>query len=122
MDADNFDGEGKLARICLERGYNYSDLLEMYPGVTLDYDEKLESFYKEHLHPDEEIRFFLDGGGYFDVRDVDDRWIRIQVEKGDLIILPPGIYHRFNLGPQVNAFRDSCIVDLKSIQDDFDTV
>jgi len=97
LDPEDYDNNSELKKIREERGYNYRDFIhsEKIPNLQ----DKLKIFFEEHIHDDEEIRFFVDGSGFFDVRDgksPDDRWLRIECKKGDMIVLPAGIYHRFN--------------------------
>ena len=83
-------------KIAAERSYKNRDEIIVSPDKMGDiYEEKVKMFFNEHLHEDEEIRYILDGNGFFDVRDPKDEWVRIRLEKEDLIILPPGIFHRF---------------------------
>jgi len=99
--------EAKLEPLAKERGYSYSDEVRVSPELLPDYEEKIKFFFEEHLHNDDEVRYVIDGCGYFDVRDNDDRWIRILSEPGDLITLPAGIYHRFtpNTGDYIYVKR-----------------
>jgi len=86
-----------LEQIRKERNYSYQDIITVSPTLLPDYERKIKNFYEEHIHTDEEIRYCIDGSGYFDVRDLQDRWIRIWTKKGDMIVLPAGLYHRFTL-------------------------
>ncbi|OAA53818.1 1,2-dihydroxy-3-keto-5-methylthiopentene dioxygenase [Niveomyces insectorum RCEF 264] len=83
-------------RLAAERGYKNRDEIKVSPeAMGAVYEDKVKSFFHEHLHEDEEIRYIRGGHGYFDVRDRTDQWVRILLDKDDLIILPAGIYHRF---------------------------
>ncbi|XP_031477918.1 probable inactive acireductone dioxygenase 2 [Nymphaea colorata] len=97
LNADDYENDEEFNKIRESRGYTYSDLITCCPDKLPNYEAKIQSFFEEHIHSDEEIRFCLEGSGYFDVRDLNDRWIRIWVKKGDMIVLPAGIYHRFTL-------------------------
>lgn len=82
--------------IAVDRGYKNRDVVCVSPNTMGDqYETKVKTFFTEHLHEDEEIRYILDGEGYFDVRGQEDEWIRICLVKDDMIVLPAGIYHRF---------------------------
>lgn len=92
----NFPDVASVNAIAEERGYKNRDEITISPEKMGDiYEEKVKSFFHEHLHEDEEIRYILDGGGFFDVRGKDDDWVRIALDKHDLMIMPAGIYHRF---------------------------
>eukprot|EP00047_Mylnosiga_fluctuans_P004339 m.233957 g.233957 ORF g.233957 m.233957 type:complete len:175 (+) comp12592_c0_seq1:291-815(+) len=88
--------EAVLEAFMAERGYKAQDVVTISPAMP-EFDKKLEIFFTEHLHEDEEVRFIVAGSGFFDVRDLQDRWLRIAVEPGDLLVLPAGIYHRFTV-------------------------
>ncbi|KAH8821597.1 1,2-dihydroxy-3-keto-5-methylthiopentene dioxygenase-like protein [Xylogone sp. PMI_703] len=88
--------EESVNKLASERQYKNRDVITVSPEkMGAIYEEKVKMFFDEHIHEDEEIRYIRDGAGYFDVRSENDEWVRIQLEKDDLIILPAGIYHRF---------------------------
>ncbi|CAO1401797.1 unnamed protein product [Diamesa hyperborea] len=100
FDPMTYEKDEELMKLREQRGFSYEDEITVSKECLSDYDAKLKHFYAEHLHLGEEIRFVLDGTGYFDVRAPSEEWLRIEVVAGDMIVLPSGIYHRFTLDTQ----------------------
>jgi 1,2-dihydroxy-3-keto-5-methylthiopentene dioxygenase len=94
-----------------ERGYVEQDVIALRPD-TPNLDAICAKFVDEHFHDDDEVRFVLEGEGIFDIRSRDDRWMRVVVEPGDLIVVPKDRHHRFLLTDTktircVRLFRDA---------------
>ncbi|MEM1414104.1 MAG: cupin domain-containing protein [Myxococcota bacterium] len=88
--------QADLDTLKTERGYGTQDQVELRPD-TPNLDGICAKFVDEHLHDEDEVRFVLEGEGLFDIRSTDDRWMRVKVTPGDLIVVPAKRYHRFEL-------------------------
>ncbi len=88
--------ETALAEVMAMRGYGTQDEVRLGPA-TEGLEAILARFDKEHLHTDDEVRYVLEGEGIFDIRSRDDRWMRVVVGPGDLIVVPKDRHHRFML-------------------------
>lgn len=92
-------------------GYITQDEVALKPDMP-NLDEICAQFVDEHYHDEDEVRFVLAGSGIFDIRSTDDRWMRVEVAEGDLIVVPNRRYHRFYLGDEkmihcVRLFQDA---------------
>mmetsp|Transcript_17780 Transcript_17780/g.20571 ORF Transcript_17780/g.20571 Transcript_17780/m.20571 type:complete len:99 (+) Transcript_17780:3-299(+) len=68
---NNWKDDNKLTNIRNTRGYHSFDQVDC-SNLSNEIKDK---FFTEHLHIDEEIRLILNGKGYFDIRDNNDKWI-----------------------------------------------
>lgn len=105
------DFQPTLEQLKAERGYVEQDEVQLRPD-TPDLEGICAKFKDEHLHTDDEVRFVLDGEGIFDIRSQDDRWMRVVVQQGDLLVVPANLHHRFFLTDEksircVRLFKDA---------------
>jgi len=72
----------KLQALRDSRGYSYADIITVHPDKLPNFEDKIKAFFEEHIHDAEEIRYILGGSGYFDVRDLEDNWVRVHIKVG----------------------------------------
>ena len=85
----------QIDKLMAERGYVTVDVI----SLSDDHPQKAElraKFLDEHQHAEDEVRFFVAGRGLFTLH-IDDYVYAVLCEKNDLISVPAGTRHWFDM-------------------------
>ncbi|MGD9629706.1 MAG: acireductone dioxygenase [Pyrinomonadaceae bacterium] len=77
-------------------GYVTADVINIVPTMP-GLDAMLNKFNKEHWHDEDEVRFIVKGHGLFHIAPEGGDVVSIEMEAGDMIRVPRGTKHWFNL-------------------------
>ena len=86
----------EIEKLKAKGGYVTADVIDIVP-TTPNLDAMLDKFNKEHWHDEDEVRFIVRGHGLFHIAPPDGDVVSIEMEAGDLIRVPRGTLHWFNL-------------------------
>lgn len=96
-DQEILDGYSEeIERLKEKGGFVTADVINVCPE-TPNLDAMLEKFSKEHTHSEDEVRFTIKGSGVFHIHPEGGPVFGVQVESGDLINVPKGTRHWFDL-------------------------
>ena len=88
------DAIGRLEREC---GFATEDVISV-TSATPNHSELRKKFLDEHTHSEDEARFFVEGSGLFSIHH-EGAIYALECTKGDLINVPAGTRHWFDMGP-----------------------
>lgn len=86
----------EIERLKAQGGYVTADVIDVNPQ-TPGLEAMLNKFNSEHWHDEDEVRFVIEGRGLFHVHPHEGSVVAIEVEAGDLIRVPRGTWHWFDL-------------------------
>jgi 1,2-dihydroxy-3-keto-5-methylthiopentene dioxygenase len=86
----------EIERLKKSGGYVTADVIDVSPQ-TPNLDAMLAKFRKEHWHDEDEVRFILRGRGVFHIHPQGAPVMAIEVVPGDLLRVPRGTHHWFDL-------------------------
>ncbi|NKI75462.1 acireductone dioxygenase [Dickeya sp. CFBP 2040] len=95
----------EIDKLVAEKGYQSWDVV----SIRADNPQKeamRSKFLSEHTHGEDEVRFFVEGAGLFCLH-VNGQIFQILCEKNDLLSVPAGVPHWFDMGsePHFTAIR-----------------
>jgi 1,2-dihydroxy-3-keto-5-methylthiopentene dioxygenase len=86
----------EIDRLKAHGGYVTADVIDVSPA-TPGLDAMLNRFNSEHWHDEDEVRFIIEGRGLFHIHPRQGQVVSITVEAGDLLRVPRGTWHWFDL-------------------------
>src|SRR5260221_12163841 len=86
----------KIDELKARGGYTAADVIDV-TAATPNLDVMLAKFSREHWHDEDEVRFIVEGRGVFHIDPPGGPVFAIEVEAGDLISVPRGTLHWFDL-------------------------
>jgi 1,2-dihydroxy-3-keto-5-methylthiopentene dioxygenase len=86
----------EIEKLKARGGYVTADVIDV-TAATPNLDAMLAKFSTEHWHDEDEVRFIIRGRGLFHIHPREGPVIAIEVEAGDLIRVPRGTWHWFDL-------------------------
>lgn len=89
-----------IERLKQEKGYQAVDVISLAADHP-QRDALRRKFLSEHTHSEDEVRFFVAGQGQFTLH-IGERVYDVLCEAGDLIGVPDGTPHWFDMGPNPN--------------------
>ncbi|PSN09424.1 1,2-dihydroxy-3-keto-5-methylthiopentene dioxygenase [Siccibacter turicensis] len=87
-----------IDRLVQEKGYQSWDVISIRPDNPQK-EAMRGKFLNEHTHGEDEVRFFVEGAGLFCLH-IGDKVYQVLCEKNDLISVPAGTPHWFDMGSQ----------------------
>lgn len=96
----------EIEKLKNQGGYVTADVIDIKPE-TPNLEPMLERFRPEHWHDEDEVRFIVKGNAVFHIAPKNGDVTAIEMEAGDLIRVPRGTNHWFNLAEDktVRAIR-----------------
>lgn len=90
--------KAEIEQLRRQNGYAACDVISLKADHP-DKDTLRQKFLNEHTHSEDEVRFFVAGSGLFTLH-LGDRIYEVLCEQGDLIGVPDGTRHWFDMGPR----------------------
>lgn len=90
----------QIEKVLKDNSFSNFDIVNIKPNLS-GLEELKKKFIPEHVHDDNEVRFFIDGEGLFCINQ-DEAIYQLLCQRGDYIAVPAKTKHWFDMGTKAD--------------------